>query len=202
MSDKWKITLSEDLDGFLGTDPDNIALIDVEASQEAYERAMTTKIRALYPELEVDFDWNGGPTRGVDDAVEYDPENYKYLDGDLMMAEDEVYQRQDFWVKKYYASFQEISGHESGAVYFNDDKIIVDSWMGITGIPRLLMGSVLIGLKEPLQAIPLDLKDIPTAAVDALQMQSSDTLDDDDYLGWRVLNGEEVVYLVTHKMWQ
>ena len=94
MTEKQKITIGEDLDGFLGYDSDAIAQIDIEASQANYETNLCKAIHEWYPDLVIEFAWGGSSNYS---GFEGDEDE---LQSDLEMFEDRVYNLQDFWVNK------------------------------------------------------------------------------------------------------
>lgn len=96
MTTKQTITFGQDLDGFLGYDPQSIATIDVEASQANYERKIAKRIHEIYPQLTVEFAWNGNSRY----SYLMDEPEYASLQDDLEMITDQVYGLQDFWVYK------------------------------------------------------------------------------------------------------
>jgi|SRR3990172_4926248 len=100
MDTTFKITIGEDIDNFLGNDPAAIALIDIEASQSAYEQIVAARIMQLYPEINrVWFDWGG--TSDYDDWAFSQDNPYQAADdfqADLEMIEEQIYNQQDFWV--------------------------------------------------------------------------------------------------------
>ncbi len=66
--------------------------------------------------------------------------------------------------KKTYTSLQELTGYESGAVYFKESgEILICNWSNVDGIPRLdPFGYAVVGLGKELQArkcaVPAEVK--------------------------------------------
>ena len=96
MTEKIEITFGEDLDGFLGYDADAIALVDIEASKDAYEQAVRKAIAESYPELGVNFAW--GDDSNFSDAEYADPDTYADIQSVLEEIAERIYSLQQFWV--------------------------------------------------------------------------------------------------------
>jgi hypothetical protein len=98
MTEKFEITIGEDLDGFLGYDQSAIDQIEIEESKENYEVAVRKQIKSIYPDLTVEFAWGGSSHYSA--PIDLEPETYGDLQADLEMIEERVYNMQDFWAIK------------------------------------------------------------------------------------------------------
>lgn len=100
MDTEFEITLGEDLDSFLGNDPDAIVQIDINASQDAYQAAVAQEVGRLYPEIKsVNFAWGGHTNYDQWQYAQDDPDKSgDWMQYDLEDIEDRIYNRQEFWV--------------------------------------------------------------------------------------------------------
>lgn len=98
-------------------------------------------------------------------------------------------------------TLQDITGHESGAVVWDDGSVWVGNWSGCKGLPRALGPIDGIGLGEGLAAEPIGYMDIDAADEDAAKVAAVDGGHDDNPAtdaAYRV-NGECTV--ITFRDW-
>jgi FMN phosphatase YigB (HAD superfamily) len=93
MTKRIEITIGQELDSFLGNDPDAIATINIEASKESYEQAIS-KLAERELNVEIAIAWDGN-----NDTSEYEGDKDE-LQSDIEDLVDRVYNSQDFWVNK------------------------------------------------------------------------------------------------------
>jgi hypothetical protein len=100
--------------------------------------------------------------------------------------------------RKIYQNLQDLTGHESGAVLFEESgEILICNWSQVQGIPRVFVTGI-IGLGEPLTAVPCAVpKEVKRAMNDHEREQGAE-VSKNGFRAWRV-NGKVIV--VTQANW-
>ena len=97
---------------------------------------------------------------------------------------------------KTYRNLQDLTGHESGAVQYENDGIWIGNWSGFDGIPRSFASST-IGLGEKMTAekcrVPNDVKEAMQAHEAQELEQGADSVNVTGFSAWEVNDAVVVV---------
>ena len=106
-----------------------------------------------------------------------------------------------------YETLGDVTGHESGVIYWGDDETWLGNWAIYSGLPRAL-GPIYVGLGGKLTAKPCD---VPEGAIDIMRAHEASPdggscTDDmlsvsDDLQAWTVSDGSDTVTVVISDGW-
>lgn len=102
--------------------------------------------------------------------------------------------------KNTYTSLQQLTGYESGAVYFKESgEILICNWSSVDGIPRLdPFGYAVMGLGEKLQARRCAVPAVVKRAMQEHEREQGGPVSETGFQAWEI-NDEYIV--VVQKDW-
>lgn len=102
--------------------------------------------------------------------------------------------------KRLYENLQELTGHESGLVMFDEGESFITNWTQAQGIPHLFAGGV-IGLGEKFSARRCK---VPPAAIEKMQaheVENSCEPSTDGYIAWQIRPRGDIITVVVQRDW-